>query len=122
MTTCSLGSPTLSRFIRWVITVFATLGLLSWQKYILKVFESTMRNTVCTACDQGGANLTAALRIPDRLIRGQGVWKSETSKNTYIKETKDTLFHISRKCTIQGFSPPMEKMNIHNVVGQEKRQ
>ena len=43
----------------------------------------------------GGASLAAALGIPDRLIMYQGGWKSEESKNNYIKETRDTLLHIS---------------------------
>ena len=43
----------------------------------------------------GGASLAAALGIPDRLIMHQGGWKSEESKNNYIKETRDKLLHIS---------------------------
>ena len=46
----------------------------------------------------GGASLAAALGIPDRLIMRQGGWKSEESKNNYIKETRDTLLRISRTC------------------------
>ena len=46
------------------------------------------------------ASLTAALGIPDRLIMHQGGWKSEESKNNYIKETKVTLLRISRACMI----------------------
>ena len=48
----------------------------------------------------GRASLAAALGILDRLIMRQGGWKSEESKNNYIKETKDTLLHISRACMI----------------------
>ena len=48
----------------------------------------------------GRASLVAALRIPDRLIMRQGGWKSEESKNNYIKETRDTLLRISRACMI----------------------
>ena len=50
----------------------------------------------------GGASLAAALGIPDRLRMRQGGWRSEESKNYYIKETKDTLLRISRACMIQG--------------------
>ena len=48
----------------------------------------------------GRASLAAALGIPDRLIMRQGDWKSEESKNNYIKETRDTLLRISRACMI----------------------
>ena len=48
----------------------------------------------------GGATLAAALGISDRLIMRQGGWKSEESKNNYIKETRDTLLRISRACMI----------------------
>ena len=48
----------------------------------------------------GGASLAAALGIPDRLIMRKGGWKSEEPKNNYIKETRDTLLHISRACMI----------------------
>ena len=44
----------------------------------------------------GGASLTAALGIPDRLIMRQGGWRSEKLKNNYIHETKDALLHVSR--------------------------
>ena len=43
----------------------------------------------------GGDSLAAALGIPDRLIMCQRGWKSEESRNNYIKETRDTLLHIS---------------------------
>ena len=48
----------------------------------------------------GGASLAAAFGIPDRLIMRQGGWKSEESKNNYIKETRDTLLCISQACMI----------------------
>ena len=44
----------------------------------------------------GGASLAAALGIPDRLIMRQGGWRSEKSKNNYIRETKDALLQVSR--------------------------
>ena len=44
----------------------------------------------------GGARLAAALGIPDRLIMRQGGWRSEKSKNNYIRETKDALLQVSR--------------------------
>ena len=43
----------------------------------------------------GGASLAAALGIPDRLIMRHGGWKSETSKNRYISESKISLLHVS---------------------------
>ena len=49
----------------------------------------------------GGASLAAALGIPDKLRMHQGGWKSEESKNNYIKETRDTLLRISEACMIQ---------------------
>ena len=36
----------------------------------------------------GGVSLAAALGLPDRLIIGQGGWRSVSSKNKYIKESK----------------------------------
>ena len=50
--------------------------------------------------ESGKASLAAALGIPDRLIMHQGGWKSEESKNNYIKDTKNTLLCISRACMI----------------------
>ena len=48
----------------------------------------------------GGASLAAALGIPDRLIMRQGGWKSEESKNNYVKETRNTVLRISRACML----------------------
>ena len=44
----------------------------------------------------GGTSLAAALGLPDHLIMHHGGWRSESSKNRYIKETKAVLFDISR--------------------------
>ena len=44
----------------------------------------------------GGASLAAALGLPDRLIMRQGGWRSESSKNRYIKETKAALLDVSK--------------------------
>ena len=48
----------------------------------------------------GGASLAAALGIPDRLIMRHGGWKSETSKNRYISESKTSLLHVSRSLSL----------------------
>ena len=48
----------------------------------------------------GGASLAAALGIPDRLIMRHGGWKSETSKNRYISESKPSLLHVSRSLSL----------------------
>ena len=44
----------------------------------------------------GGASLAAALGIPNRLIMRHRGWRSEKSKNNYIRETKDALLQVSR--------------------------
>ena len=66
----------------------------------------------------GGASLAAALGIPDRLIMRQGGWKQEESKNNYIKETRDTLLHISRAC-IRIVGPQFKKKG-ERVVRPER--
>ena len=48
----------------------------------------------------GGASLAAALGLPDRLIMCHGGWKSETSKNRYISESKTSLLHVSRSLSL----------------------
>ena len=44
----------------------------------------------------GGASLAVALGLPDHLIMRHGGWRSESSKNVYIKETKAALLDISK--------------------------
>ena len=44
----------------------------------------------------GGASLAAALGVPDRLIMRQGDWRSVSSKNRYIKESKASLPAVSK--------------------------
>ena len=44
----------------------------------------------------GGASLAAALGVPDRLIMRQGSWRSVSSKNRYIRESKASLLEVSR--------------------------
>ena len=44
----------------------------------------------------GGARLTAALVLSDRLIMRHGGWKSDSSKNRYISESKSSLLSVSR--------------------------
>ena len=42
----------------------------------------------------GGASLAAAIGIHDRLIMRHGVWKSESSKNRFIKEATESLLSV----------------------------
>ena len=44
----------------------------------------------------GAASLAAALCLPDRLIMHHGGWRSESSKNRFIKETKAALLDVSK--------------------------
>ena len=44
----------------------------------------------------GGASLVAALGLPDCLVMHHGGWRSESSKNRYIKETKAALLDVSK--------------------------
>ena len=44
----------------------------------------------------GGASLVAALGVPDRLIMRQGSWRSVSSKNRYIRESKASLLEVSK--------------------------
>ena len=44
----------------------------------------------------GGASLAAAIGIHDRLIMRRGGWKSESSKNRYIKEAMESLLSVSK--------------------------
>ena len=44
----------------------------------------------------GGAGLAAAIGIHDRLIMRHGGWKSESSKNRYIKEAMESLLSVSK--------------------------
>ena len=44
----------------------------------------------------GGPSLAAALGLPDRLIMRHGGWRSESSKNRYIKGTKAALLDVSK--------------------------
>ena len=43
----------------------------------------------------GGASLAAAIGGSDMLIMRHGGWKSESSKNRYIAESKSALLIIS---------------------------
>ena len=44
----------------------------------------------------GGASLAAALGLSDRLIMRHGDWKSDSSKNRYISESKSSLLSVSK--------------------------
>ena len=44
----------------------------------------------------GGASLAAALGFPDRFNMRHGGWRSESSKNRYIKETNAALLDVSK--------------------------
>ena len=44
----------------------------------------------------GGASLAAALGLSDRLIMRHGGWKSDSSKNRYISESKSSLLSVSK--------------------------
>ena len=44
----------------------------------------------------GGASLAASLGLPDRLVMRHGGWRSESSNNMYIKETKAALLDVSK--------------------------
>ena len=44
----------------------------------------------------GGASLAAGLGVPDRPIMQQGGWRSVSSKNRYIEESKASLLEVSR--------------------------
>ena len=44
----------------------------------------------------GDASLAEALGVPDRLIMRQGSWRSVSSKNRYIRESKAPSLEVSR--------------------------
>ena len=44
----------------------------------------------------GGASLSAALGLLNCFIMHHGGWRSESSTNRYIKETKDALLDTSK--------------------------
>ena len=44
----------------------------------------------------GDASLAAALGVPDKLIMRQGSWRSVSSKNRYIEESKVAFLEVSR--------------------------
>ena len=44
----------------------------------------------------GSASLAAVIGIHDRLIMRHGGWKSESSKNRYIKEAMESLLSVSK--------------------------
>ena len=48
----------------------------------------------------GGALVTTALGMPDRLFQQQGGWHSEKSKTNYIQETLESLLKVTK--AIQG--------------------
>ena len=43
----------------------------------------------------GGASAAAAVGVPDRLFKRHGRWKSESSKNRYVKETIENRLLVS---------------------------
>ena len=44
----------------------------------------------------GGASAAAALGVPDRLFQRHGGWRSEKSRNNYVKETLDSLLLVTK--------------------------
>ncbi len=49
----------------------------------------------------GGASEAAATGVPDRQLMRHGGWRSESSKNRYIKETSNSLLSVSRALKLQ---------------------
>ena len=48
----------------------------------------------------GGASAAAAVGVPDRLFKRHGRWKTDNSKDRYVKETVQNKLLVSRKLGI----------------------
>ena len=48
----------------------------------------------------GGASAASLAGIPDRLISSHGGWKSESSRNRYIRDDRETLLSVSKALEI----------------------
>ena len=71
----------------------------SWCREILKdALESIgldAKNFGLHSLRSGGASAAAAVGVPDRLFKRQGRWRSDSSKDRYIKETMSNKLLVS---------------------------
>ena len=75
------------------------LSYSSARSQALKVFSAIgldARNFGLHSLRSGGATAASEAGVPDRLISSHGGWKSETSRNGYIRSNMQTMLSVSK--------------------------
>ena len=69
----------------------------------------------------GGATAAAGAKVPDRLFKRHGRWKSENAKDGYVKDEIQTRLTVSRSLGLYSLSSKTPSLITPIIVGQPLR-